>query len=50
MGEDFNKYLKIFEVLGDKPGGSNWIRNIINTKSNKDALNLILNDLIRSQN
>ena len=43
-GEDFNEYLKIYEALGDKPGTSNRIKNIINTKSNKDALNLVLNN------
>ena len=43
-GEDFNEYLKIYEALGDKPGEGNRIKNIINTKSNKDALNLLLNN------
>ena len=43
-GEDLNEYLKIYEALGDKPGTSNRIKNIINTKSNKDALNLLLNN------
>ena len=43
-GEDFNEYLKIYEELGDKPGEGNRIKNIINTKSNKDALNLLLNN------
>ena len=43
-GEDFNEYLNIYEALGDKPGTSNRIKNIINTKSNKDALNLVLNN------
>ena len=43
-GEDLNEYLKIYEALGDEPGTSNRIKNIINTKSNKDALNLLLNN------
>ena len=49
-GEDFNEYLKIYEALGDKPGEGNRIKNIINTKSNKDALNYFSIILIRSQN
>ena len=43
-GEDFNEYLKIYEIIGDKPGKGDRIKNIINTKSNKDALNLLLNN------
>ena len=43
-GEDFNEYLKIYEELGGKPGEGNRIKNIINTKSNKDALNLLINN------
>ena len=43
-GGDFNEYLKIYEELGDKPGEGNRIKNIINTKSNKDALNLLINN------
>ena len=48
-GEDFNEYLKIYEELGDKPGTSNRIKNIINTKSNKDALNLVLNNFNKTK-
>ena len=43
-GEDFNEYFKIYEALGDKPGTSNRIKDIIDTKSNKDALNILFND------
>ena len=48
-GEDFNEYLKIYKIIGDKPGASHRINNIINTKSNKDALNLILNNFNKSK-
>ena len=43
-GEDFNEYLKIYEIIGDKPGAGHRIKNIINTKSNIDALNLLLSN------
>ena len=42
--EDFNEYFKIYKAIGDRPGASNRIKNIINTNQNKDALNLILED------
>ena len=48
-GEDFNEYLKIYKALGDKPGEGNRIKNIINTKSNKDALNLLLNNFNKTK-
>ena len=47
--EDFNEYLKIYEALGDRPGKSSRIENIINTKLNKDTLNLILDNFNKTK-
>ena len=40
--EDIDGYFKIYEAIGDKPGGGNRITNIIKTKQNKEALQLVL--------
>ena len=40
-GEDFNEYLKIYEIIGEKPGYSNRIKNIVNTRANKEVLELL---------
>ena len=43
-GEDFNEYLKIYGALGDKPGYSSPIKNIVNARENKGALELLFKD------
>ena len=48
-GEDFDEYFKIYKALGEKPGYSNRIKNIINTKSYKDTLNLILDNFNKTR-
>ena len=48
-GEDFDEYFKIYKALGEKPGYSNRIKNIVNTRANKDALNLVLNNFNKSK-
>ena len=40
-GEDFNEYFRIYKALGEKPGYSNRIKNIVNTRANKAALELL---------
>ena len=48
-GEDFNEYLKIYDALGEKPGTSNRIKNIVNTRANNVALELLFQNFNKSK-